>query len=120
MQTISTNSTTCLTGTAIADAVQRYALALARHGRVDIVDIPVILPGGEHGRSAFLVGWLMDATTTTAPADRQELLDAAGVDDLRRREEELTVPRGLPFSASDLAENWPDLDLDFPPQREHA
>ena len=120
MKTISTGSATFVTGTAIADAVQQYALALARRGRVDVVDIPVVLSEGERARSAFVIGWLMEATTSTAATGHPELLDSAIVDDLLARVDLLSAPRGEPFSDEDLASDWPDLDLDFAPDREHA
>ncbi|MDR6970544.1 hypothetical protein [Leifsonia shinshuensis] len=135
MKTVATRSASFHTGTAIAEAVQSYALELARRGQVDVVDIPVALPGGGVGRAAFMVGWLMDASTVdTATADapvteheasvpatdRAELADRATLDDLRTRSALLAMPHGVPFSFADLAADWPDLDMDFPAAREHS
>ncbi|MFP3465345.1 hypothetical protein [Leifsonia sp. SIMBA_070] len=116
MKTVSTRSASFLTGSAIAEAVQHYGLALARKGDVDVVDIPVIRDDGGSGRASFIVGWLMDATTEAAVTDHPELIDSETVADLRLRAELLVMPKAEPFSIADLAGDWPDLDMDFTPK----
>jgi hypothetical protein len=118
VKTISTPSASFLTGTAIADAVQQYALELARARQVDTVDIPVVLTDGADGRASFMVGWLIDtaATMTADASEQRELVDDATVSELRSRCAFTASPTALAFSPADLAQDWPELDLDFAPR----
>ena len=115
MKTISIKSASFLTGSEIAEAVLRYGLALAQTRRVDLVDIPVMSPDGGTRRACFMVGWLVDAATTTAigAPEQEELKEPATVMDLQGRAASVGVIRARPFTPEDAGAVWPLFDLDF-------
>jgi hypothetical protein len=64
-----------LTGSEIADAVLSYALALARQGAMDTVDIPYVDAGGFSGRAQFLIGRAAEVQAMDSPNQGPELVD---------------------------------------------
>ena len=87
MKALTTRVGTYVTGDAVADAVLRYALALARMHALDLVEIPFRSAGGAVSRVQFRLGWLvdMDVVSQGGPAE-SELIDGAVITELRARE----------------------------------
>lgn len=114
MKTITTGSSTFLTGSDIADAVLHYGLALARVHQVDLVDIPVVEADGGEGRAGFTVGWLSSVSTTTAHEVEPELREQRTVDALADRAGALRGMRARAFTTAELVRPG-TADLDFWP-----
>ena len=106
-----------LTGDDIADAVLRYALALAKRQELDVVDIPYRAGDGSIGRVQLTIGWLTEtvATTTSAmsPGGVDELIEVDTSMSIYDKAESTGVIRARPFSAEESARlKWSaDLDL---------
>lgn len=99
-----------LTGSAIADAVLRYGLVLARRRDIDLVDIPYRTAEGLVRRVAFTIGWRYDIQAVTSEAAGDELVEAGTTLAI---EEKADAPAGSsahPFTPEEAAGfEWPDL-----------
>ena len=83
MQRIHYADGTFVTGDELAEAVVRYARALARVGTSDTVEVPILLEEGGFGRSRLLIGPASQLVLTPTDADLPELVDpelVAGID----------------------------------------
>lgn len=93
MRRVYYSSGSMLTGDEIAHAVLEYAEALAKDGRADIVEIPVVLPSGGAGTATLLVGPSSQLASVTEESSLLAPSDDALVDDLRDRTMRLGSPR---------------------------
>jgi len=93
MRRVYYSSGSMLTGDAIAQAVLEYAEALAKDGRADIVEIPVVLASGGQGTATLLVGPSSQLASVTEESDLRPPVDQGLVDDLNRRAMRLGNPR---------------------------
>ena len=82
-----------LTGDTIAHAVLEYAEALAKDGRADIVEIPVVLASGSVGTATLLIGPSSQLASVTEESTLLAPLDESLVEDLRVRTMRLGSPR---------------------------
>ena len=85
-----------LTADAIATAVLEYAETLAKDGRADIVEIPVVLPSGSTGTAVMLLGPASQLASVTEESHLQPPRDDELLDDLRRRAARLDGSRAVP------------------------
>jgi len=74
-----------VTGTALADAVMRYAEALVNRGGTDVVDIPMIAEDGSLGRAQFLIGASSQLVTVTTAEVAAELTESETTQALREK-----------------------------------
>ena len=74
-----------LTGDSIALAVLEFAEALAKDGRADIIEIPVVLSSGNRGTATLLVGPSSQLASVTEESDLAAPVDDLLVADLRHR-----------------------------------
>ena len=93
MRRVYYSSGSMLTGEAIAQAVLEYAEALAKDGRADIVEIPVVLQSGRTGTATLLVGPSSQLASVTEESDHAGPTDAALVEELRDRTMRLGSPK---------------------------
>ena len=63
------------TGDLLAEAVGRYALALAHAYDSAVVDVPYLSADGTLQRAELRVGWLVDIGIVTADGDEEEVVD---------------------------------------------
>jgi hypothetical protein len=100
-----------LTGSAIADAVLRYGLALARRRDVDLVDIPYLAGAGEVRRAEFTIGWRHTVQAVTRSIAGDELVELGTTFAIDGKATSATVVRAHPFTPEEAdALSWPDLD----------
>ena len=93
MRRVYYSSGSVLTGDAIANAVLEYAEALAKDGRADIVEIPVVLPSGSAGTAVLLIGPSSQLASVTEESHLQAPRNDDLVADLRQRTVRLSSPR---------------------------
>jgi len=93
MRRVYYSSGSMLTGDAIAHAVLEYAEALAKDGRADIVEIPVVLASGSTGMATLLIGPSSQLASVTEESELRIPLDDSLVDELRQRTMRLGSPR---------------------------
>jgi len=93
MRRVYYSSGSMLTGDTIAHAVLEYAEALAKDGRADIVEIPVVLASGRTGTATLLIGPSSQLASVTEETELITPLDDSLVDELRRRTMRLGSPR---------------------------
>jgi len=93
MRRVYYSSGSMLTGDAIAHAVLEYAEALAKDGRADIVEIPVVLASGSTGTATLLIGPSSQLASVTEESQSNTPLDESLVDELHRRAMLLGSPR---------------------------
>ena len=87
MKALTTRVGTYVTGDAVADAVLRYALALARVRALDVVEIPFRAASGAVSRVQLRLGWLVDLDCVSEGGlPERELTDGILITDLRARE----------------------------------
>jgi hypothetical protein len=102
------------TGTAIADAVLAYSLALARRQLTELVTLPFVSDAGETLQLEIPVGWMRDIAGISQPKNGAELEDEATVDGLTARTEALdpgpTCARSNGASNGDSSILWSDFD----------
>jgi hypothetical protein len=67
-----------VTGDEIADAVVRLTCALARHGQVEVADIPIVDATGETGRAQLVLGRGSQVMCVSS-ASYAELVDESAV-----------------------------------------
>ena len=102
-----------LTGSAIADAVLRYGLALSKRRDVDIVEIPYVAEYGDVRRAEFTIGWRHKVQAVTQAFEGEELVEVGTTFALDERTAATRIARGLPFTAEEAAElNWAEPDGD--------
>ena len=63
------------TGDLLAEAVGRYALALAHAYDSAVVDVPYLSADGTLQRAELRVGWLVDIGIVTADGDEEDVVD---------------------------------------------
>ena len=95
MKLLSYAGATYSTGTAIADAVLAYSLALARRQLVELVTLPFISESGEKLHLEIPIGWMREIAGISQPTTDAELEDPAIVDGLTARTQALE-PVGAP------------------------
>ncbi|WP_188509847.1 hypothetical protein [Conyzicola nivalis] len=93
MRRVYYSSGSMLTGDSIAHAVMEYAEALAKNGRADIVEIPVVFASGRSGTATLLIGPSSQLASVTEESDIREPSDDTLVDELRQRAMRLGSPR---------------------------
>ena len=75
MKNIVTSIGTFPTGDLLAEAVGRYALALARAYDSAVIEVPYRSGDGTLQRAELRVGWLVDIGIVTAEGDQDEVID---------------------------------------------
>lgn len=100
-----------LTGSAIADAVLRYGLALAKRRDIDLVEIPYLTGGGAIRRAEFTIGWRHNVQAVTRPLHGDELVEVATTFAIDGKAAAAAVARARPFSPGEAGELfWPEPD----------
>jgi hypothetical protein len=97
MKELLTRVGTYATTDVVADAVMKYALALARAHRLDVVDIPFLADDGKARLVQLRIGWMVDIDAVGAVSG-VEGSEEAVTDDLRRRERALVVHGDEPLT----------------------
>jgi hypothetical protein len=82
---------TFVTDDAIANALLRYARALAQLRRRDIVEVPTVDPAGRRGSSTLLIGPESQISASTLLDDRRSLEDDGTADRLNAAAHDLLV-----------------------------
>jgi len=111
MKRIHYASGTMLTGDAIADALMRYAAALATRASAAEVHAPAIFESGEPGEITLLLGPASQILTEHEPFDGAELRDDAFVHDLDERIARLGTPRATFVQRG--TDDVDDIDVDL-------
>ena len=93
MRRVYYSSGSILTGDAIAQAVLEFAEALAKDGRADIIEIPVVLGSGNHGTATLLVGPSSQLASVTEESEIAGPVDELLVEDLRHRAQKVGTHR---------------------------
>ncbi|MET1043286.1 MAG: hypothetical protein ABWX59_04070 [Microbacteriaceae bacterium] len=93
MRRVYYSSGSMLTGDAIAHAVLEYAEALAKDGRADIVEIPVVLASGGTGTATLLIGPTSQLASVTEESELRAPVDESLVNELHSRAMRLGSPR---------------------------
>lgn len=96
-------------GREVCTAVFDYALALARAGRSDLINVPVLV-NGAIADSNILLGPTTQIFCTPASETRDDLDDAEKVAELRERLESLHRPIS---PATDDTTSYPDLEIEY-------
>jgi hypothetical protein len=102
------------TGTAIADAVLAYSLALARRQLTEFVKLPFVSEAGETLELEIPIGWMREIAGISQPNGGSELEDAETVDGLTARTQALepgpvSVGSGAsPYGGPSIL--WSDFD----------
>jgi hypothetical protein len=100
-----------LTGSAIADAVLRYGLALAKRRDVDVVDIPYLAGIDDVRRAEFTIGWRHAVQAVTRSVAGDELVELGTTFSIDGKATAATIARAHPFTPEEADElTWPDLD----------
>jgi hypothetical protein len=81
-----------LTGDRMADAVVSYAAALAARELSDMVDIPILLGGGESARAQLLIGPASQLVVVPEPGEPDTPEENATIDELSKRARSLSSP----------------------------
>lgn len=97
MKTVLYAGDSVVTGDDIADAVLRYAAALAGASQAATVDIPVLRPDGKVEHDTLLIGPASQILTQPGPRDVVEIEDPGLVADLDRRTAAVASPVALPL-----------------------
>ena len=84
-----------LTGDSIAQAVLEFAEALAKEGRADIIEIPVVLGSGNLGTATLLVGPSSQFASVTEESELVAPIDDLLVADLRNRARKVVAHRPM-------------------------
>lgn len=107
MKLISNSVGAFLTGTAIADAVMQLHVALARHGSVDLVDIPFLRRDGSSSRVQMAVGRDLDVVSQDCGANASELQETPTTKALEARALAMCDSVGVAFTADELSDiSW--------------
>lgn len=103
-----------VTGDRTADAVLRYAQALAQRGASDIIDIPIFAAEGTSGRAQLLIGPASQLLIATEVPRHKEFDDDVILQQIEDKMESLLRPKGQPIHADDFGgadEGAADSDL---------
>jgi hypothetical protein len=92
MRRIYYSSGSVLTGDAIAHAILEYAEALAKNGRADIVEVPVVLGSGNPGTATMLIGPSSQLASVTEESDLLQPQSDTLVEELHQRTRLLGSP----------------------------
>ena len=104
------------TGTAIADAVLAYSLALARRQLTELVKLPFVSDTGETLHVEIPIGWMREIAGISQPAVGSELEDVATVEGLTARTRALEPARSALDGDADAQTHEPSiLWSDFDP-----
>ncbi|ROQ40729.1 hypothetical protein EDF46_0090 [Frondihabitans sp. PhB188] len=107
MQRITYASGSIVTGDRIADAIGRYAQALALNEKSDLVSFPIVLASGLTATAKILIGPASQLLMVPEPSDYDDVEDAGVVADIER----LTAALGMPRP---LTEDDPEIDDAYP------
>ncbi|MDY0910450.1 hypothetical protein [Microbacterium sp. CFBP9034] len=111
MKTLTNGHGAYLTGTAIADSVMTYGLALAQRQQVDLVEIPFIAESGAPARVQLTIGWLTDYASTSSESSTEELTEIETITLLRAKAAALDGPPGRSFTSEEVADlMWDDVE----------
>ncbi|GAB3138667.1 hypothetical protein [Marisediminicola antarctica] len=91
-----------VTGDRTADAVLRYAQALAQREASDIIDIPIFAAGGISGRAQLLVGPASQLLIATEIPRHSEFDDDVFLQTIEDKMEWLLRSKGQPIDADDF------------------
>lgn len=91
-----------VTGDLTADAVLRYAQALAQREASDIIDIPIFVAGGSSGRAQLLIGPTSQLLIATETPRHEEVDDVAFLQQIDDKMEWLLRSKGQPVHADDI------------------
>jgi hypothetical protein len=97
-----------LTGSAIAEALVRYAEALAKQRSAAAIEIPIRLENGTDSTASLLLGPASQLAMTQTAGPGEELVDEALVEDIERRISELALTPRLSDDGSNAASDWTD------------
>ena len=103
-----------VTGDRTADAVLRYAQALAQRDASDIIDIPIFAAGGTSGRAQLLVGPASQLLIATEVPRHKEFDDDGFLQQIEDKMESLLRPKGQPIHTDDFSgayEGTADSDI---------
>jgi hypothetical protein len=104
------------TGTAIADAVLAYSVALARRQLTELVKLPFVAASGETLHLEIPIGWMREIAGISQPAGDSELEDVETVEGLTERTRALEPARPSLDGESDAPTHEPSiLWSDFDP-----
>jgi hypothetical protein len=95
-----------VTGDDIAEALLRYAAALAGVSQAATVEVPVLRADGTIEYDTLLIGPASQILAHPGPADVDEIEDVRVVTDLNNRIAALTSSRGLPLDEHPVS--WGD------------
>lgn len=91
-----------VTGDLTAEAVLRYAQALAQREASDIIDIPIFAAGGSSGRAQLLIGPTSQLLIATETPRHEEVDDVAFLQQIDDKMEWLLRSKGQPVHADDI------------------
>lgn len=98
------------TGDAVADAMSRYALALARAHDTDLVEIPYLDDDDVARRLELRVGWLVEIGIVPEAGHGDELLDH---DTVERLDELTRSVRRSHVGDDDVSASWSSWDFEL-------
>ena len=110
MRRVYYSSGSVLTDDAIAHAVLEYAEALAKDGRADIVEVPVVLASGNHGTATMLIGPSSQLASVTEESDLTPPRSDELVEDIRRRTRRLGSPHPAANQYADFLASSEDYE----------
>jgi hypothetical protein len=99
-----------LTDDAIARAVLEYAEALAKDGRADIVEVPVVLASGNLGTATMLIGPSSQLASVTEESDLVPPSSDVLVEDITRRTRLLGSPHPASNQYADFLTSSEDYE----------
>ena len=110
MRRVYYSSGSVLTDDAIAHAVLEYAEALAKDGRADIVEVPVVLASGNQGTATMLIGPSSQLANVTEESELTPPRSDALVEDIRRRTRMLGSPHPATNQYADFLTSSEDYE----------
>lgn len=110
MRRIYYSSGSVLTDDAIAHAVLEYAEALAKDGRADIVEVPVVLTSGNPGTATMLIGPSSQLASVTEESEFATPQSDTLVEELKRRTRLLGSPHPATSQYADFLTSSEDYE----------
>lgn len=107
MQRITYASGSILTGDRIADAIGRYAQALALNEKSDMVSFPVVLDSGETAVAKILIGPASQILMIPEPSRYDDVDDDAVVAEIERLTGSLHMSRPEAEERADVDDAYP-------------
>ncbi|MBC7724773.1 MAG: hypothetical protein H7146_08495 [Burkholderiaceae bacterium] len=101
-----------VTGDRTADAVVRYAQALAQREASDMIDIPIFAAGGTAARAQLLIGPASQLMVVSEVPRHQEFDDEETLGRIDQRMEALLRPKAQPVDKADIG-----LESDLPQEQ---